>query len=905
MIEGERKASYNNMKFKILIFFLLLSSVSFGQIRYGTSGRVNSNSTNINYSSPQEYTIAEIEVKGAEYLDKIALVSISGLKVGDKIKVPGDDITMAIKKLWKQGLIGNVEIYATKIEGTNIYLAIELKERPRLSRFEFKGVTKSQESDLKEKVSLIRGRVMTDAIVKNSELTIKKYFYEKGYLNAAVDVKYKKDSIINNSVMLEFHIEKNRKVKIRNVNFVGNEHFSDIKLKSKMKETGERPRFTIASALLGAGLNRLKSKDKRIQIKDDSISFHNISNPITTLVTENVKLNVFKSAKYVLEKYEDDKKALIAFYNSKGYRDAYVEEDTIVHIDENSVDIDIRINPGRRYYFRQITWTGNFIHDDRTLDQVLALEKGDVYNTELIDQKLNYNPTGTDISSLYMDNGYLFFNINPVEIKIEGDSIDVEMRIYEGAQATIRKVYVTGNDRTSDHVIMRELRTLPGQKFSRAELIRTQRELSQLGYFNPETVTPNPIPNPVDETVDIEWSLEERPSDQIELSGGWGGSFGFVGTLGLTFNNFSLRNLTHFDKWRPLPVGDGQKLSLRLQANGRRYQSYSISFSEPWLGGKKPQSFGVSYNYSVQRSVNQFTNEIFGSMQMMGVTVSLGRRLKWPDDYFTLSNSISYVNYRLFQYSQYYGLGFEDGTGIANNIALNTTISRNSVDNPMYPRNGSSVTLTVSLTPPYSLFNSLDYNEASYNEKFEWIEYHKWMFDAKYYLQIAGDLVLEARAHMGYLGSYNTEVGVGPFERFQLGGDGLTGTNFLLGNDVIGLRGYDNNSITPTEIVDGSTVQGGTIYNKFVFELRYPVSLNPSATIYVLGFTEAGNNWLNFGDYNPNDLYKSAGVGVRIFMPAFGLLGIDWGYGFDPDPKAPLQGPSGGQIHFSIGQTLR
>ncbi|WP_316044840.1 BamA/OMP85 family outer membrane protein [Reichenbachiella agarivorans] len=700
------------MKLKLLLLVLIASTSAFGQIRYGSQGRINpSNTVRINYSNPQEYTIAEIKIEGAEYLDQVALTSISGLKVGDKIKIPGDDITMAIKKLWKQGLIGNVEIYATKIEGSNVYLTIELTERPRLSRFNFHGVNKSQESDLKEKIDLVRGRVMTDAIIKNTEMTVKKYFYEKGYLNTEVDIRYKKDSIINNSVLLDIHIAKNRKVKIRDVNFVGNGEYTEMKLKSKMKNTGERPRFKIAGALVATGINALKPKDKRVKIKDeDDTLWYSISKPAMNLIYENVKLNVFKSSKFVKEKYEEDKEALIAFYNSKGFRDAYIAEDTIVSIDENSVDINIRVEPGQRYYFREITWTGNFIHDDRTLNQILGVERGDIYNMESLDKKLNYNPNGPDVSSLYMDNGYLFFSVNPVEIKIEGDSIDVEMRIYEGAQATIRKVYVTGNDRTNDHVIMRELRTLPGQKFSRSELIRTQRELSQLGYFNPETVSPNPIPNPADETVDIEWSLEERPSDQIELSGGWGGSFGFVGTLGLTFNNFSLRNLTHFDKWRPLPVGDGQKLSLRLQANGRQFQSYSVSFSEPWLGGKKPMSFGVSYNYSVQRSLDYNRKDIIGSMQVTGITVSLGQRLKWPDDYFTLSNAVSYTTYNLYRFGG--SLGFDNSTGVANNFTFKTTLARNSVDNPMFPRSGSSISLSLALTPPYSLFNDLDYENS-------------------------------------------------------------------------------------------------------------------------------------------------------------------------------------------------
>lgn len=884
------------MKFKIFLLFLCISTAAVGQIRYGSQGRTNSNNVNISYSNPQEFTIADIEVVGAEYLDKIALISISGLKVGDKIKIPGDGITAAIKKLWKQGLIGDIQIYASKVVGDDVYLTISLAERPRLSRFEFKGLTKSQESDIREKVNLIRGRVMTDAIRKNAELTIKKYFYEKGYLNTEVDIRYKTDSTLHNSVLLDVHVDKNRKVKIRDVNFVGNEHFTDTKLKSKMKSSGERARFKLISALLASSLDLFKPKEERFEFVDDSVE-HNVSNTLLEIIHENVKLNVFKSSKFVKEKYDEDKAALIAFYNSKGHRDAEIVEDTIVFADNKSVDINIRVNPGQRYYFRDVNWVGNFIHDDRTLDQILAIEKGDIYNLELVDKKLNFNPNGPDISSLYMDNGYLFFSVTPVETKIDGDSVDIEMRVYEGAQATIRKVFVTGNDRTNDHVIMRELRTMPGQKFSRAELIRTQRELSQLGYFDPEQVNPKPIPNPVDETVDIEWELVERPSDQVELSGGWGGTFGFVGTLGLTFNNFSLRNIPHFDKWRPLPVGDGQKLSLRLQANGKRYQSYSVSFSEPWLGGKKPHSFGVSFNYSVQRSIDFFTDKTIGSLQVFGTTVSLGRRVKWPDDYFTLSNSLSYLRYNLFNYGN--SLGFSTGT--ANNFTFNTTLARNSVDNPMYPRSGSSISLSLALTPPWSLWNDIDYETAENSEKYKYVEYHKWMFDAKYYMQLAGDLVLAARAHMGFMGYYQEKVGVGPFERFQLGGDGLTGTNFLLGNDVIGLRGYDNNSITPYDPV--TNITGGNIYNKFVMELRYPVSLNPSATIYLLAFSEAGNNWNGFENFNPNKLYKSSGFGVRIFMPAFGLLGIDWGYGYDALPGQSSN--PGGQIHFSIGQQLR
>ena len=889
------------LKFALVLCAVLLSGISHAQIRYGNTAP-KSDKLNLSYTNPQTYEIADIKVEGSKYLDSNALISISGLKVGDKVKIPGDNISGAIKKLWKQGLIGDIKIFANKVENGKVFLTISLTERPRLSKFVFSGVKKGEESEIRDKITLIRGRVMTDAIIKNAELTISKYYFEKGFLNTEVDVTYVPDTILNNNVILDITVDKKKKVKVHDIVLVGDSVFSSGRLKKKLKNTGERVRFHLPSALIAHSIDFFKKKEKRkVLVNSDPMMSKSGFNEF---MSNNVKLNFFKSSKFVKAKYEEDKGTLIDFYNSKGYRDAEIVADTSYRFDNKSIDISLNVNPGRKYYFRDIAWQGNFVYPDEYLQKILAIEKGDVYDLELMDKKLQFNPNGVDVSSQYMDNGYLFSNITPVEVKIEGDSIDVEMRVYEGAKAKINKVYVTGNDRTNDHVIMREIRTLPGQYFSRAQLIRTQRELAQLGYFDPEQVAPNPKPNPADETVDIEWSLVERPSDQIELSGGWGGTFGFVGTLGLVFNNFSLRNIPHFDKWRPLPVGDGQKVSLRFQANGKQFQSYSVSFSEPWLGGKKPNSFGVSFNYSVQRSINFLTNEVRGSLKVLGTTVSLGRRVNWPDDYFTVSNSISYLNYDLFNFGQ--SLGFSSGR--ANNVTFNTTISRNSIDNPMYPRTGSSVTLNIALTPPHSLWRDLDYESATNKEKFKWVEYHKWMFDAKYYLKLLGNLVLESRAHIGAIGQYTSKAGIGPFERFQLGGDGLTGTNFLLGNEVVGLRGYANNSITPNDNNNtpndfSDDIRGGTIYNKFVMELRYPLSLNPSATIYALAFTEAGNNWNTFDDFNPNNLKKSAGIGARIFMPAFGLLGLDWGYGFDKDPTTGRA--SGAQFHFSIGQLLR
>lgn len=871
---------------------MVLSTSVSGQIRFGKQAKTDDD-LSVNYSSPREYEIAEIKVQGVQFLDNNALISLSGLRVGDKLKIPGDEIASAIKKLWKQGIIGDISISAEKIEDGKVWLVLELKERPRLTQYEFEGVSKSQASELKDKVDLVRGKILTDVVIKNTELSVKKYFESKGFLNAEVNIRQKRDSLIGNSVNIVINVEKNQKVKVKRINFYGDDNFSSLKLRSKLKNIGEKPRIKLPEDLI----------EKTLMVLNPKNFFHFLTHKeemstreLKEYFAEHVNVNVFKSAKFVKSDFEEDKNTLIAFYNSKGYRDAEIKMDSVYGIDRKYLNVDIHVDPGNKYYFRDIIWSGNFIYEDKYLDRVLGIKKGDVYDLDLVNKKLNYNPTGTDISSLYMDDGYLFYSVNPVEVGVSEDSIDLEMRMYEGPQATINEITISGNDKTNDHVILREIRTLPGQKFNRSELIRTQRELSQLGYFDPEQVNPVPKPNPADETVDIEWQLVERPNDQVELSGGWGGRFGFVGTLGLSFNNFSIKNIPHFEKWRPLPMGDGQKLSVRMQANGRRFQSYSLSFNEPWLGGRKPNNFGISLNSSVQRSINT-RNETLGKLQVTGATVSLGRRVTWPDDFFTVSNSLSYQKYTLAgSLSTFYGF-----TGDSHSLTLNNTLARNSVDNPMYPRTGSSLSISASFTPPYSLWSDLDYENASSEDLFNFLEYHKWNLDFKYYLKLAGNLVLAPRAHFGMLGSYTDKVGVGPFERFQLGGDGLTGQNFLLGTDVIGLRGYENNIITPVEQETG--IEGGTLFTKFVMEMRYPISLNPSATIYVLTFFEGGNNWNDFDNFNPYNLYRSAGVGVRIFMPAFGLLGLDWGYGLDAAPGAlEVSGP---QFHFSIGQQIR
>ena len=868
-----------------------LSTLAFGQLIFGQNRKLRTgNDLSVNYSSPKEYEIGGIEVEGVEFLDTNALISLSGLKVGDKIKIPGDEISGALEKLWKQGIIGDIGIMATKVEGGRIFLKLSLRERPRLTRYVFKGINKTEQTEIEDDLELVRGRILTDVVIKNTEIAVQRFLEGKGYRNAEIDIRQQKDSVLRNSAVLNISVKKGKKVRVKDIFFTGNKDFPQSRLRRKLKNTGVRPAFTLPTNILGKALKLVNPKNlyEFATNKDTTYQFQEY-------LAQQAKVNFFKTAKFVESDFEEDKETLIAFYTSKGYRDAAITFDSLYNADERSLEILVNVDEGRKYYFRDISWEGNFVHSDEVLSRILAVEKGDVYDLELINKKLNFNPTGPDVSSLYLDNGYLFFNVNPVEVGVAEDSIDVEMRIYEGGQATIDKVTITGNDKTNDHVILREIRTLPGQKFSRAELIRTQQELSQLGYFDPEQVNPVPTPNPADETVDIEWQLVERPSDQIELSGGWGGTFGFIGTLGLTFNNFSFRELSSLKSFPP--SGDGQTLSLRVQANGRQFQSYSIGFTEPWLGGKRPNSLSVNVNHSVQRSIDNFSDRVFGSLNVTGVTVSLGRRLTWPDDFFTLSNSVSFLQYSLDNFGN--SLGFS--TGKANSLTFNATLSRNSVSNPMYPRSGSTLTLSVASTLPHSLWRDIDFENAPNEELFRWLEYHKWNFDTQHYLQLADKLVLASRAHFGFIGTFTNKVGAGPFERFTLGGDGLTGQNFLLGTDVIGLRGYSNNSLTPIE--EDTQIRGGLYFVKFVTELRYPVSLNPSATIYMLAFLEGGNNWNDFGLYNPFDLQRSAGFGIRIFMPAFGLLGLDWGYGFDSEPGQI--DASGAQFHFSIGQQIR
>ncbi|SFU02918.1 Beta-barrel assembly machine subunit BamA [Algoriphagus locisalis] len=898
------------MKKSLLILFCLvwassaMAQIRLGQSRYATSKPIDI--LELNYVKPQTYRIAEIKAVGLTTLDEIAILSLSGLKVDDKIEVPGDAISNALKKLWGQGIIGDVKILVTKIEGDDIYLLLDLTERPRFSRVEFTGMNKTQESELRDKVN-IRGRVVRDDVLNNAKRNIEKYYLDKGFMNADVKIKQERDTTLPNSVKLIFDVEQNSKVRINEIEFYGNEELNDTKLKKKLKKTKEHARVSVFKD----GYSRLTDASaediKNTVLYTDSASHEDVKE----YINKNFKLNFFNGSKYIPKEYRNDKDNVINFYQSRGYRDAKIVADSVYNFGEDKINIDIALEEGKKYYYRNITFNGNFIHPDQVLLAKLGIQKGDVYNKEQLDKRLNYDPArGDDVSSLYQNDGYLFFSIDPVEVNVFEDSIDMEMRIFEGPQVTVNSVNIKGNERTSDHVVMREIRILPGQKFNRELLVRTIRELSTLGYFDPEKINPDLRPNFEAATVDITFELEERPNDQIELSGGWGGFYGFVGTVGLSFNNFSLKNIKDFSKWDPLPVGDGQKLSLRVQANGRSFQNYSVSLTEPWFGGKKPNALSFSFNHSVQRQVDFYNQNSFGDelgfFKITGATLGLSKRVTWPDDNFYFSNSLQFQIYEFDEFGTSFGLSYPTGT--SNSLTWNTTVSRVNIDNPTYPRFGSNVTLSAAFTPPYTSLNKNITEESTDQEKYKWLEYHKWMFDASVYTPLFGSnkLVASARAHMGFLGSYGSKLGIIPLERFVLGGDGMTMNNFALGQEIIGLRGYENQSLTPgrdTRGQEGAEPYGGVVYNKYVMEVRYLISPNPSATIFVLGFAEAGNNWGSYKDFNPYDLKKSAGMGARIFMPAFGLLGIDWGYGFDAIPGSTQR--SGSQFHFTIGQQIR
>jgi len=862
----------------------------FSMIYFSVSGQVNlGGDFDVDYTKPKKYEIAGITVSGVKYLDNSALVMLSGLSVGDQITIPGDEITRAIENLWKQGLFENVKISATKVQGELIFLNIGLEERPRMSTFSFTGVKKAEADNLRDEIKLASGGVVTDNMLIRTKNTIRSYYTDKGYLDADIKITQVEDSLRSNHVRLQIGIKKNEKVKIKRINVYGSENFDSDRVKKFMKETKEKGNFKPFDNLEILIFNLVKNVV--------TFRFSKMAEDSRDYVNDNIRLRIFKSSKYTKSNYKGDLVSIISKYNDNGYRDAIIVKDSVYRYPDKTVGIDIHIKEGERYYFRDIKWIGNTKYTDDQLTRVLRIQRGDVYNWELLNSNLMFNMAEDDITSLYMNDGYLFFQANPVEVAVENDSIDLEVRIYEGKQATIKRVAVRGNSRTNDHVIVRELRTRPGQLFSRSDIIRTTRELAQLKYFNPETINPDVQPNPAEGTVDITYEVEETSSDQIELSGGWG--YGrVIGTLGVSFNNFSLSNILNRKAWRPVPTGDGQKLSLRVQSYGAGYISYSASFTEPWLGGKKPNALSVSYYHSLFSNGAPKDSPSRQSFVINGVSIGLGKRLTWPDDFFQIYFGANFQRYDLQNYTSVFSFG--TGTGSYNNFSWNTTLSRNSIDAPIYPRSGSLVSVSLDITPPYSAFSDRNFATLQDTEKYKWIEYHKWGINTTYFTPIVENFVLMARAKFGFLGSFNDDIGVTPFERYYLGGDGLSGYNNLDGREIIGMRGYSNESLTPNYWRSSNT--GGTIYSKYTLEARYPLSLNPNATIYVATWLEAGNSWLKFDEFYPFNVYKAAGFGVRVFLPMFGILGLDWGYGFNDVPGLP--DANRGQFHFSINQSI-
>ncbi len=872
-----------SIKKMVLVALLVLPFLGNAQISIGND------LSKINYASPTPYTIGGITVSGIEYLDKNVIIMLSDLEVGKKIRVPGDEISSAIRKLWDQGLFEDIKIIATDIKGDKIFLDIYLKERPRLNKFSFSGVKKTAADDIREKINLTRGDVVTEHLKIRTANIIKDYFRDKGYLNTEVKINETPDKKSKNFVNLAIQIKKNKKVKIEHINIYGNHALSADAVRSAMKETKERGHLNPLDSL-GPTIITMVQHAVRFQFKQ-------IPEDLAHFFVTNYKVKIFKGSKFIESDYKDDLKKIVEKYNKKGYRDAHIVSDSVYKIDNENIAIDIHIDEGNRYYFRNIKWIGNTIYNSRFLTQILGIRKGDVYNRDLLETNLQYNPEGFDISSLYMDNGYLFFNATPVETYVNNDSIDLEIRIHEGKQARINKVTIKGNTKTNDHVVIRELRTIPGHLFSRSDVIRSTRELAQLKYFNAENLKPNINPNPADGSVDIEYQVEEASADQIELSGGWG--YGrIIGTLGLSFNNFSIRNFFNKGAWKPIPSGDGQKLSLKFQTYGVGYMSWSASFTEPWLGGRKPNALTLSYYHSRYGNGLPSWNEKSSSFVINGYTVGLGKRLTWPDDFFTLYQAVNLQFYKLKNYSTIFPVG--TGTGNFNNLSYEIILGRNSTNAPIYPRNGSDLSLSLELTPPYSLFSSQDYTNLDDNSKYKWIEYHKWKIKAYWYFELMDKLVLATKFRYGFLGHYNADLGNTPFERFYLGGDGMSGYNNFDGREIIAMRGYTNESVTPLYYKDKNI--GGTIYSRYTLELRYPLSLNPNSTIYALAFFEAGNSWLNFNNFDPFNVKRAAGVGFRVFLPMFGMLGLDWAYGFDPIPGLPSA--SGSHFHFSLNQSL-
>ena len=829
----------------------------------------------VDYNNPKEYVIGGVRVEGNSYYTDEVILSVCGLTVGNKITIPGEDVSNIVRKMWAQKYFDNVAIDIDRVseKGDSVYLCLNLREKPRLSYIEFTGVKSGEKKELLERLHLRRGSFFTDYEDVVSRDIIKRFYAEKGFINCKVDTRLVPDSTIAHANKLYFSVERGEKIKVKDINFIGNENVSDFKIARSMKKT-----------------------------------------------KSNKFYNLFSSKKFNRKEFINDKKSAISAFNEEGYRDARLIRDSVYYVDEKHVNIDLYFDEGDRYYFRDLTWTGNSVYPTETLNRLLSINKGDVYDVVTMEKKLygGGKQGDMDVTKAYRDNGYLFFSVTPVETNIQNDSVDVEFRVTEGKQATFNNIIINGNDLTNEKVVRRQVFTRPGYLFTQSDFERSIREIASLGQFDPEAIADpatgwSLIPNPNDNTVDIVYNVTEKPSSQLELSGACGG-YTFVATVGVSFNNFSTHRFFDKSAWRPVPLGDAQNLAFRFQTNGTYYTALTASFTEPWLFGKKPTSLNLSAYYTRQTNSNVMFNILSHDRQMevFGVSASLGKRLKWPDDYFVLYNGLNWQTYRLTNWYSGYFI-FDDGA--ANNISYTLNLSRNSTDQQIYPRSGSELSMSLSLTPPFSLlrkkdfddegnvikrdsWRDVDYSRWSASDRYRWIEHNKWKFSFATYTKLIGDLVLMTRAQFGYLGYYNRNWGYSPFEGFLVGGDGMSGYS-TYGSEVISMRGYENYSLTPYELSAYNSTgyaYAGNVYDKFTVELRYPVILQPSSTIFALVFLEGGNCWSDIKQFNPFHIKRSAGVGVRIFLPMVGLLGVDWGYGFDDTKNG------GSHFHFVIGQ---
>ncbi|WP_224488803.1 outer membrane protein assembly factor BamA [Robertkochia flava] len=823
----------------------------------------------VSFDKGKTYTLGGLEVTGLKSFNEQTVITFTGLRVGQEITVPGEELSEVINRLWDLRLFSDINVYQTGVEGDKIYLELEIVELPTLTEAKIKGVKERKADEVLKEADVKKGEKVTEGFLANTRNYLLNKYKKEGYLNTKVNINTIQDTTQANGVKMVINVDKGEKVKIKDIAIQGNEKLSDGKVKKSMKNTKEK-----------------------------------------------VFGRFWKKSKFIPEDYQEDLKSIVNKYKENGYRDARVLSDSIIYNDDNTISIDIAVEEGDRYYFGDIDFVGNAAYTDEYLHTLLGIDKGDVYNGVLMAEQISDpNPDANTIENLYQNTGYLFSSINTVEVAAVNDTIDFEIRVNEGKQAYLNRVDVVGNDKTNDHVIYREMRTRPGQLYSKDRVVRTIRELGQMGFFDPETIDIQVLnPDPQNGTVDLQYGVQEKGSSQIELQGGYGGG-GFIGTLGLSFSNFAIKDLFNKDAYKPIPMGDGQKLSLRLQAS-RFFQTYSFSFSEPWMGGKKPVQFSVSLSRTLQFQYNFISREVDRDQRFVinGITLGLAKRLQWPDDSFQLSHALSFQSYELQNYFGFQSIfPFPDGNGDSNNLSYTVALTRNNTSvNPIFPLRGSLFNVSVKLTAPYSLFNGVDYANLEDDpdfqtldeqgqvvpdqgkisqEKLKWLEFYKIKFSGAWYTNIIDKLVLKTGAEFGFLGAYNQDRGVIPFERFFLGGDGLG--NFTLdGRENVQLRGYPNQSLSGQE--------GSTIYNKFSLELRYPITLKPSASIYALGFAEGGAGFTNFQQYNPFELKRSAGLGIRIFMPAFGLLGIDFGYGFDRIPGDTQI--SGWQTHFIIGQ---